>query len=68
LRNTPVLRDHLTALKATTGREGHEFVFGVTPDRPFTPSHIRRQAAKAWEAANTQRAEKKLEPLYAFSR
>jgi integrase len=60
---TALLRDHLTAHKATTGREGPDFVFGATPDRPFTPSHIRRQAAKAWEAANKQRVEKKLEPL-----
>jgi integrase len=38
-------------------------VFGATADRPFTPSHIRRSAAKAWEAANEQRSEKRLTPL-----
>jgi hypothetical protein len=39
-------RDHLVALKATTGRDGSDFVFGAAADRPSTPSHIRRQAAK----------------------
>ena len=37
-------------------------MFGATADRPFTPSHIRRQAAKAWEAAN-KCAEQKKPPL-----
>ena len=52
-----------STLKASTGRDGRDFVFGAAADRPFTPSHIRRQAAKAWEAANKQRAEKKQPPL-----
>ena len=60
---TALLRDHLVTLKATTGREGRDFVFGSTADRPFQPSHVRREAAKAWEAANKGRAEKKLAPL-----
>ena len=60
---TALLRDHLVALKVTTGRDGSDFVFGAAADRPFTPSHIRRQAAKAWEAANKQRAEQKQPPL-----
>jgi integrase len=38
-------------------------VFGAAADRPFTPSHIRRQAAKAWDAANKQRTEQKKPPL-----
>ena len=52
---TALLRDHLVSLKTTTGRDGRDF--GSTADRPFTPSHIRKQAANAWEAANKQRAE-----------
>ena len=59
---TALLRDHLVALKATTGRDGRDFVFGAAADRPFTPSHIRRQAAKAWEAANKKRAEQQKPP------
>lgn len=54
---TALLRDDLTALKAATGRVGRDFVFSVTADRPFTPSHVRRQAAKVWQAANKERAE-----------
>ena len=60
---TALLRDHLTALKAATGRDGRDFVFGASADRPFTPSHIRRQAVKAWEAENKKRVEKKASPL-----
>jgi integrase len=72
-RTTPiiaVLRDYLTEAKARTGREGRAFVFGATADRPFTPSHIRKRAATAWETANVKRAEEnekagndKLKPL-----
>ena len=61
-----VLRDYLTELKASTGRSGRDFVFGATSDRPFTPSHIRRKAAKAWEAENKKRAKRKratLDPI-----
>ena len=60
---TALLRDHLVALKASTGRDGRDFVFGAAADRPFQPSHVRREAAKAWEAANKQRAEQKKPPL-----
>src|SRR5204862_5488895 len=28
-----------------------------TADRPFTPTHMRKRARKAWEKANTQRGE-----------
>jgi len=38
-------------------------VFGAARDRPFTPSHIRRRAAKAWEAENKERSKKKVSPL-----
>ena len=60
---TALLRDDLVTVKATTGRDGRDFVFGSTADRPFQPSHVRREAAKAWEAANKQRAEQKKPPL-----
>jgi integrase len=58
---TALLRDELSELKTRTGREGNDFAFGVAPDRPFTPSHVRRSAAKAWEAENTKRAEQAAE-------
>jgi integrase len=60
---TALLRDHLAELKTRTGRDGQMFVFGATADRPFTPSHIRRRAAKAWEKANEERREKKQSTL-----
>jgi integrase len=60
---TALLRDHLTALKATTGRDGRDFVFGTSADRPFMPTRVRAQANKAWEDANKERAEKELAPL-----
>jgi integrase len=65
-RTVPIvalLRDHLAELKARTGRGTGDFVFGPKADRPFTPSDVRKKAAKAWEAANTKRAEGKLDPL-----
>jgi len=58
-----VLRDHLTEHKAATGRGGNDFVFGAAADRPFTPTHIRKQALAAWKAENENRAEKKLDLL-----
>ena len=41
---------------------GDDFVFGATADRPFTPTHIRRQAAKAWAAANEKRGRRRSSP------
>jgi integrase len=66
MRTVPVtatLRDELLVLKARTGRDGRDFVFGATADRPFTPSHIRRSAAKAWASANAKRPGEGLKPL-----
>lgn len=60
---TALLRDHLATLKAATGRDGRDFVFGATADRPFSPSHIRREALKAWAAANKERAKQGQPPL-----
>ena len=57
------LRDHLDGLKARTGRDGTDFVFGQTATSPFTPSYVRRQALAAWDNTNKARAEKKLPPL-----
>jgi integrase len=54
-----VLRDELAEHKARTGRDGDDFVFGPAPDRPFTPSHVRRSAAKAWTAENERRKKEK---------
>ena len=60
---TALLRDHFATLKANSGREGRDFVFGSTAERPFQPSHVPREAAKAWEAANRERAEQNKPPL-----
>lgn len=58
-----VLRDHLDDLKARTGRDGSDFVFGQTATTPFTSSYLRRRALAAWESENVKRVEKKLRPL-----
>ena len=65
-RTTPVvgvLHELLTELKASSGRDGHELVFGSRPGHPFTPSYIRKRAAKVWETANTERKENRLEAV-----
>lgn len=54
-----VLRDYLVEHVALIGRrEG--LVFGTTPFNPFTPSNVRRRAAREWERANKKRGEKQL--------
>ncbi len=58
---TALLRDYLVEHKTRTGRDGDDFVFGAAANRPFTPSHIRRSAAKAWAAEIEKQAEKKPE-------
>jgi integrase/recombinase XerC len=58
-----ILRPYLQAHLKRTGRVGQALVFGRTGTEPFTPSHIRRRAAAAWEAENKKRAEKELPPL-----
>jgi integrase len=53
-RTVPIaepLRLVLLEHKASTGRRGRDFVFGRTPDRPFTPTHVRNQALRSWAAA-----------------
>jgi integrase len=60
---TGALRDYLTTHKALTGRAGTDFVFGSQADRPFTPSHIRKHASLAWDAANVERKARRLDPL-----
>ena len=65
-RRTPItatLRDYLAEHKVRTGRNGHDFVLGAAADRPFTPSHIRKRAKKAWDAESAKRRECNLEPL-----
>ena len=52
---TALLRDHLTTLKARTGRTGHDFVFGADIYRPFAPSYLRKRAAESWKAENERR-------------
>jgi integrase len=58
-----VLHDYLTNLKATSRRDGQDFVFGFTAERVFEPSTVRMRAAKAWEEANVVRAEWGKPPL-----
>ena len=50
------LRRYLLAHKLATGRDGDELLFGRTANEPFTPTHVRKQARKAWTTAG-------LEPL-----
>jgi integrase len=53
-RDVPVadtLRAILAAHRLRTGRTGTDLVFGRTASEPFTPSHVRKQAGKAWKAA-----------------
>lgn len=50
-RRVPIgatLRPFLLAHKARTGRRDGDLVFGRTRSEPFTPSHVRAQARKAW--------------------
>lgn len=52
-RQVPIpalLRRHLLEHRARTGRRGAELFFGRTATDPFTPTHIRKRALKAWAA------------------
>lgn len=46
-----VLRRYLLEHRARTGRRGEALFFGRSATSPFTPSHIRRRAAKRWATA-----------------
>ena len=59
---TGALRLILLEHKALTGRRVADLVLGRTGSEPFTPTHIRKRALKAWEAANVKRTETK-QPL-----
>ena len=53
-RRVPIpasLRRHLLEHKLHTGRDGADFVFGRTASVPFTPTHVRKRALRAWAAA-----------------
>jgi integrase len=50
-----VLRDHLSEHVMRSGRRGSEALFGSTPESPFNPSRLRRNADRAWKAAGLQR-------------
>jgi integrase len=43
-----ILRRCLLAHRARTGRRGTDLFFGRTAFDPFTPTHVRSQARKAW--------------------
>jgi integrase len=65
-RRIPVpkaLQPYLQAHLERTGRIGKSLVFGRTATEPFTPSHVRRMAEKAWQAATLERRRKKLSLL-----
>ena len=52
-RTVPIaepLRIVLLEHKARGGRRGDDFVFGRKPGAPFTPTHIRKRALRAWAA------------------
>lgn len=56
-RDVPVagtLRLHLLEHLARTGRRGCDLVFGRTASEPFTPSHVRARALKAWARAGLE--------------
>jgi hypothetical protein len=56
-RRVPIsgsLRDYLKCAQDHDSARCDGFVFGTRPDRPFTPSHIRKRAARAWDAANSE--------------
>jgi integrase len=46
-----VLRRFLLEQKMRTGRDGDALLFGRTPSEPFTPTHVRARALKAWGEA-----------------
>lgn len=65
-RKVPVpamLRRYLLEQKMRTGRDGDHLLFGRTASEPFTSTHVRSRALKAWEKANEERAEKEQPPL-----
>jgi integrase len=48
------LRRYLLAHKLATGRDGDELLFGRTATKPFTPTHVRKQAREAWATAELE--------------
>jgi len=65
-RTVPVpaaLRRYLLAEKLRTGRDGDDLLFGRTAREPFTPTHVRKLALRAWATANEKRAADGLPPL-----
>ena len=53
-RSVPImgaLRRYLERQGELTGRAGTDLVFGSTSTSPFTPSHLRKRALKAWAVA-----------------
>lgn len=64
-RRVPIVRPYLADLlvehKRLTGRDGDDYVFGTTADRPFEDYDGR--TAKALKAANVERVKAGLDPL-----
>jgi integrase len=57
LRDVPlfgILRDYLDEHKLRTGGSGSDFVFASKRGNPFTPSNLRKQAAKACREAEVK--------------
>lgn len=50
-----ILRETLNDYLEATGRAGDDLAFGRTAAEPFTPTHMRARARKAWDAENLRR-------------
>jgi integrase len=58
VRQVPIpatLATHLDAHLERAAQDAHALIFGRTAFRPFTDTHLRRQAHKAWDAAGLER-------------
>jgi integrase len=54
-----ILSKRLAAYAMATGRRGDDLLFGRTAADPFDPGSLYDRAAKAWEAENEKRKQKK---------
>jgi hypothetical protein len=57
LQRDPEVRSHGLLERVLTSDDGAALVFGRTPEHPFTTTHVRKQALKAWAAENERRLE-----------
>ena len=57
-----LLREHLVAHALGSGRRVG-LAFSQRPDKPSDPDSLNQRARKAWQQMNTERADRKLEPI-----